>query len=299
MINPDLHLHTYFSDGLESPSVVVRRAKAAGIDVLAVTDHDGMGGVEEAVEEGRRIGVQVVRGVEFSAEYAQDVPGFEGCTHYMHILGYGMDPADPELKAVLDYIQERRVRRNEQLRLVFEELGYPMTMEELKAHSINGFVGKVSFARILTERGFCAHPIDAFRDKNLLAHPKIKAVHRYKISAEEAIRVISKAGGRAFFAHPFQLSFRPPREEPEEVYRKRQEALISALKELGLAGIECWYPTHTPEQTAYLLDLAKRLGLLASRGSDDHGENARPVKKMGNFSTEADLSMLKWVEDYL
>ena len=299
MINPDLHLHTYFSDGLESPSVVVRRAKAAGIDVLAVTDHDGMGGVEEAVEEGRRIGVQVVRGVEFSAEYAQDVPGFEGCTHYMHILGYGMDPADPELKAVLDYIQERRVRRNEQLRQVFEELGYPMTMEELKAHSINGFVGKVSFARILTERGFCSHPIDAFRDKNLLAHPKIKAVHRYKISAEEAIRVISKAGGRAFFAHPFQLSFRPPREEPEEVYRKRQEALISALKELGLAGIECWYPTHTPEQTAYLLDLAERLDLLASRGSDDHGENARPVKKMGNFSTEADLSMLKWVEDYL
>ena len=89
MTHPDLHLHTFFSDGLESPSVVVRRAKAAGIDVLAVTDHDGMGGVEEAVEEGRRIGVQVVRGVEFSAEYAQDVPGFEGCTHYMHILEIG------------------------------------------------------------------------------------------------------------------------------------------------------------------------------------------------------------------
>ena len=299
MNNPDLHLHTYYSDGKESPAVVVQRAKRMGIDVMAITDHDGMGGVEEAVEEGKRLGVKVVRGVEFSAEYAQDVPGFEGCTHYMHILGYGMDPSDPELKRILDFIQERRVWRNEQLRQVFEELGWPMTMEELKAHSINGFVGKVSFARVLMERGACADPYAAFRDRNLLAHPKIKAVHRYKISAEEAIRVINGAGGRAFFAHPFQLSFRPAREESGETYRKRQEAVISALKDLGMAGIECWYPTHTPEQTAFLLDLAKRLDMLVSKGSDDHGENARPVKKMGNFSTEADLSMLQWVEEYL
>ncbi|MBP5749228.1 MAG: hypothetical protein J6X24_00400, partial [Firmicutes bacterium] len=242
---------------------------------------------------------QVVRGVEFSAEHAKDVPGFEGCKHYMHILGYGMDPSDRDLQYVLDYIQERRVWRNEKLRQVFGELGYPMTMEELKAHSINGFVGKVSFARVLTERGVCRDPYEAFRSADLLAHPKIKAVHRYKISAQEAIRVINKAGGRAFFAHPFQLSFRPPREEPEETYRRRQAAVISALKDLGLAGIECWYPTHTPEQTSYLLALAKELGMLVSKGSDDHGENARPVKKMGNFSTEADLSMLKWVEDYL
>ena len=101
MINPDLHLHTYYSDGKESPAVVVARAKAMGIDVMAITDHDGMGGVEEAVEEGRRLGVRVVRGVEFSAEYAEDIPGFEGCTHYMHILGYGMDPSNPELDKAL------------------------------------------------------------------------------------------------------------------------------------------------------------------------------------------------------
>lgn len=299
MKNPDLHLHTYYSDGRESPSVVVQRAKRAGLDVIAITDHDGMGGVEEAVEEGRCLGVKVVRGVEFSAEYAADVPGFEGCTHYMHILGYGMEPQDPDLRSVLDYIQERRVWRNERLRQVFEELGYPMTMEELKAHSINGFVGKVSFARVLVERGVCRDPYEAFRSKELLAHPKIKAVHRYKISAEEAIRTIVRAGGKAFFAHPFQLSFRPPREEPEAVYRQRQRAVILALKELGMAGIECWYPTHTPEQTAYLLGLAERLGMLVSKGSDDHGENARPVKKMGNFQAECDLSMLKWVEEYL
>ena len=299
MINPDLHLHTYYSDGKESPSVVVRRAKAAGLDVIAITDHDGMGGVEEAVKEGKRIGVQVLRGVEFSAEFAKDVPGFEGCRHYMHILGYGLDPSDRDLQYILDYIQERRVWRNEKLRQVFEELGYPMTMDELKSHSINGFVGKVSFARILAERGVCRDPAEAFRSKQLLAHPMIKAVHRYKISAQEAIRVINKSGGKAFFAHPFQLSFRPSREEPEDVYRKRQEAVITSLKKPGLPGIECWSPTHTPEQTAYLLDLAERLDLLVSKGSDDHGENARPVKRIGNFSTEADLSMLKWVEEYL
>ena len=299
MNNPDLHLHTYYSDGKESPSVVVRRAKAAGLDVIAITDHDGMGGVEEAVAEGKRLGVKVVRGVEFSAEHAQTVPGFEGDTHFMHILGYGMDPSDRDLQYVLGYIQERRVWRNEKLRQVFGELGYPMTMEELQAHSINGFVGKVSFARVLSERGVCKDPFSAFRDPNLLAHPKIKEVHRYKISAREAIRVINKAGGKAFFAHPFQLSFRPPRAESDAVYRQRQEAVIASLKSLGLSGIECWYPTHTPEQTAYLLDLAKRLGLLVSKGSDDHGENARPDKKMGNFSTEADLSMLQWVEEYI
>ncbi|MBR3395539.1 MAG: PHP domain-containing protein [Firmicutes bacterium] len=299
MINPDLHLHTYYSDGKESPAVVVARAKAMGIDVMAITDHDGMGGVEEAVEEGRRLGVRVVRGVEFSAEYAEDVPGFEGCTHYMHILGYGMDPSNPELDKALAYIQERREWRNEALRQVFCELGYPMTMEELKAQSINGFVGKVSFARLLVAKGYCETVVDAFDDDKMLMHPKVKAIHRYKIPAAEAIRVIREAGGKAFFAHPFQLSFKPPKREEPEVYRQRQEAVIRALKDLGMAGIECWYPTHTPEQTAYLLDLAKRLGMLVSKGSDDHGANARPVKKMGNFSTEVDLSMLQWVEEYL
>ena len=299
MKNPDLHLHTWYSDGRDAPAVVVQRAKAHGIDVMAITDHDGMGGVEEAVAEGKRLGVQVVRGVEFSAEYAEDVPGFEGCTHYMHILGYGMDPEDPGLKEALDFIRERRVWRNEQLRQVLAGLGWPMTMEELKAHSINGFVGKISFARVLAERGACAHPYDAFRDANLLANPQVKAVHRYKIPAADAIRVISGAGGRAFFAHPFQLSFKPGREEPDAVYRQRQEAVIRALRDLGMAGIECWYPTHTAEETAYLLDLAKRLGMLVSRGSDDHGENARPVKIMGNYAVEADLYMLQWVEEYL
>ena len=116
MKNPDLHLHTYYSDGKESPATVVQRAKAMGIDVMAITDHDGMGGVEEAVEEGRRLGVRVVRGVEFSAEYAEDVPGFEGCTHYMHILGYGMDPSNPELdKALAANRQKKSVSRTESL----------------------------------------------------------------------------------------------------------------------------------------------------------------------------------------
>ena len=299
MRNPDLHLHTYYSDGKESPAVVVRRAKEHGLDVIAITDHDGMGGVEEAVEEGKRLGVQVVRGVEFSAELAEDVPGFEGCTHYMHILGYGMDPQHPELKKALDYIQERREWRNEALRRVFEELGYPMTMEELKAQSINGFVGKVSFARLLVNKGYCPSVVDAFDDDQFLLHPKVKAIHRYKIPAAEAIRVVNEAGGQTFFAHPFQLSFKPPKWEEPEVYRQRQETVIRHLRDLGMAGIECWYPTHTPEQTAFLLDLAHRLGMLTSKGSDDHGANARPVKKMGNFSVEADLSMLKWVEKYL
>lgn len=299
MTNPDLHLHTYYSDGKEPPAVVVDRARAAGLDVIAITDHDGMGGVEEAVAEGKRLGVRVVRGVEFSAELAEDVPGFEGCIHYMHILGYGMDPDHPELKKALDYIQERREWRNEALRQAFEELGYPMTMDELKAQSVNGFVGKVSFARLLVAKGYCETVIDAFDDDQMLSHPKVKAIHRYKIPAAEAIRVIREAGGKAFFAHPFQLSFKPPKRESPEVYRQRQEVVIRKLRDLGMAGIECWYPTHTPQQTAYLLDMAKRLGMLVSKGSDDHGANARPVKKMGNFSTEADLSMLKWVEEYL
>ena len=299
MVNPDLHVHTYYSDGKEAPAVVVQRAKAKGIDVLAITDHDGMGGVAEAMEEGRRIGVRVIPGVEFSAEYAEEVPGVDPCTHYMHILGYGMDPENPELKRVLDYILERREWRNEAMRQVFEELGYPMTMEELKAQSVNGFVGKVSFARLLVKEGYCETVVDAFDDDKMLSHPRIKAIHRYKIPAAEAIRVINEAGGRAFFAHPFQLSFKPPRREEPEVYRKRQEAVITALRDLGMAGIECWYPTHTPEQTEFLLDMAQRLGMLTSRGSDDHGENARPVKRMGNFSVDADLSMLQWAEEYL
>ncbi len=297
--NPDLHMHTYYSDGKEAPAVVVRRALKADCDVCAITDHDGMGGVEEAVAEGKRLGLPVIRGVEFSAVWEAPVEGFEGVSHYMHILGYGMDPGYEPLKKKLAFILEKRAVRNESLRQIFVAKGYPMTMEELKSYAVNGFVGKVAFARLFTDRGVCERPEEAFDRTDLLASPEVKAVHRYKIPAEEAIALINGAGGKAFFAHPFQLSFKPDRDESDETYRRRMEAVIRGLAQAGLAGIECYYPTHSPEQTEFLLDMAKRLGLLVSRGSDDHGENARLIKRMGNFSTQPDLSVLQWIEDFI
>ena len=299
--NPDLHLHTHYSDGLESPETVVSRAKAKGFDVIAVTDHDGMGGVEAAVEAGRKLGIPVIRGIEFSAEFDNTDGKFDAPQGmaYMHLLGYGMDPENSALKEMLEFIRANRVERNLKLQRIFEYLGYPMSMKELESHALNGFVGKRSFAQILVERGACKTVSDAFRSEKFLRHPEIRKIHMYKIPAQEAIKIVRGAGGKVFFAHPFQLSYSTSHEDSQAVYEANIERVIKSLKSLGMEGIECYYPTHSPEQTAFLLDMAKRLGMLVSRGSDDHGEGARPVKQMGNFSVSPDLSVLQWIEDFV
>ncbi len=293
--NPDLHLHSFYSDGADSPARLARRAKAAGIDVMAITDHDGMDGVDEGVAAGKALGIAVVRGVEFSSRYRGSLGDLENISYDMHILGYGMDSSNGPLRDLLAYIKEKRAERNISLRKKFVELGYPMSEEELAAYSENGFVGKISFAKLLVDRGVAKSIDEVFKSEELLRHPEILQIRKYKLAAETAIDVIRNAGGIAVLAHPFEFAVKGAAGSDGGDLRP----MIDKLAQMGLAGIECYYPTHSAEQTEYLLGVAKDADLLISRGSDDHGEGVRSIKLMGNYAVSADLSVLQWIEDFI
>lgn len=294
----DLHLHSFFSDGSQSPEEMVQRAHGFGYSYCAVTDHDGTGGVERALAEGKRLGIKVIRGIEFSSDFTAALPGFPRNRYYMHILGYDFDPQNKALCEALEHIRHRRFVRNEELRAAFAARGIEISLEELDAYTPNDFIGKPSFARVLISRGLVGSIDEAFSDERYLGAPEIRAIRKDKISAELAIELIRDAGGMTFFAHPYQLSYRSQGDnDSEDIYRLKLSLVVAELAKLGMRGIEACYPTHSPDERDFALQLAKANGLLVSRGSDDHGLGVRPVKKMGDFIAEIDPSLLAWVTE--
>lgn len=298
MIDIDLHLHTNYSDGIENPQEIVRRAKRSGLRTIAITDHDGIGGVELARAEGKRLGINVISGVEFSTAFFYPVDSPDGEEHYMHMLGYGIDLQNRQLTLKMEDLITKRVLRNKKMQQVFSESGISLTDDELIENSPSGYVGKVSFARAFVKKGLVSRPEDAFSSENLMKSPFIKAIRKEKTQTQEAIRVIHNAGGKAFVAHPFQI-FYTSMTCDSTAYRKRLFSILEQLKMDGLDGLECYYPTHNREETDYLISLADQLNLLVSIGSDDHGPNAREIKKMNSICVQVDESRFRWLEEFL
>ena len=298
MIDIDLHLHTNYSDGIEAPQEIVQRARQSGLKTIAITDHDGIGGVELARTEGRRLGLNVIPGLEFSATLFYPTDALEGEEHYMHILGYGIDLENRHLILKMDDLMAKRVFRNKKMQQAFLKSGISLTDDDLTQSSPSGYVGKVSFARAFVKKGLINRPEEAFSSENLMKSPFIRSIHKEKTQAQEAIRIIHEAGGKAFMAHPFQLSY-PSMAEDSQAFRTRLFNVVEELKKAGLDGLECYYPTHDQEKTDYLLSLADQFGLLVSIGSDDHGPGVRKIKKMHSFCASIDAKRLEWVQSLL
>ncbi|NCB41230.1 MAG: PHP domain-containing protein [Clostridia bacterium] len=298
MIDIDLHIHTNFSDGIESPERTVRRAQSVGLRTIAITDHDGVGGVKLACAEGEKVGVKVISGVEFSATFFYPPSSLDGEDYSVHILGYGIDLENQVLTLKMKDLMEKRASRNKKMQEAFSASGIALTQQELMEDSPSGYVGKASFARAFVKKGLVQSPEEAFLLETLMENPSIKAIRKDKTQAEEAIRIIHEAGGKAFLAHPFQLSYKTLSNDPKGLNEKIFLAL-QHLKKCGLDGVECYYPTHDQEKTDYLISLADQIGLLVSVGSDDHGPNVRKIKKMHSFRTDIDLNRLKWIEAFL
>ena len=291
----DLHLHSFYSDGVSSPEVMIGRAKEFGYAACALTDHDGIDGVDRALAEGKRLGIRVIPGIELSSEFEAQLGSFETNRYFMHILGYGIDIHNKELNEALEDLMHRRFLRNEKVRKALKELGVEISLEELQSQTPQGFVGKPSFARVMIARGQYRDVAEAFRDPEFLAHPSIRAIRKEKISAELAIKLIKGAGGMAFFAHPYQLSYIVNGEyDSDEIYEKKLELVVGELAKKGMKGIEAGYPTHNKHEAEFALKLAEENGLLVSRGSDDHGKGARKIKEMGPFSYEIDPENYAW-----
>lgn len=240
----DLHTHTTASDGLLAPAAVVRLAREAGVAVLAVADHDTTAGVEEALAAGARLGVEVIPAVEINT----DVEDAE-----VHILGYYIEHTLPWVQRFLAELRGGREHRAERMVARLNALGIPIEYERVRAMA-EGAVGRPHVARALIEVGAVRTTEEAFQKYIGRGGPAY--VERMKVTPEDAVRVIRRAGGVPVLAHPG--------------WGVRDE-MLPGLVEAGLQGIEAYYPDHTPSMTAHYVELADRYHLLVTGGTDFHG----------------------------
>ena len=246
MENIDLHIHTVYSDGTYTPGEVVKKAKEIGLVAISITDHDSVEGVEEALQAGREFGVEVVPGVEMSSDVDHDE---------IHILGYYLDFKKKEFLSKLDYFQKIRIERNERLFRRLEELGMPVSSEEVLKLAPKGVVSRLHIARCMVEKKYVSSIDEAFEE--WLNPGKPAYVERERISPFEVINLILEAEGVPVFAHPF-LS--------------RRDDLIPKMIDAGLMGIEVYHSTHDEKTVKHYMEIAKRYDLLITGGSDCHGE---------------------------
>jgi predicted metal-dependent phosphoesterase TrpH len=247
----DLHSHSTASDGTCPPAEVMRRARAAGLDVIALTDHDTVAGHEEARQALPR-GLTLLPGMELSCR-------LEG--HSVHLLGYLFDPAHQELAAELTKIRESRVHRARAMVARLAELGAPVTWEQVSALAGDGVVGRPHIARAMVKAGVIESPEQAFGPDWIGAGGRAH-VTRYALDPARAVSLVRDAGGVAVLAHP---------RVPERGWTVPDD-VIARLAAAGLSGIEVRHPDQDRSKRMELQALADSLGLVASGGSDDHGE---------------------------
>lgn len=247
----DLHTHSTASDGTDSPAALVARAHDAGLAAIALTDHDTLGGLEEGEEAARGLGISFIRGCEISTRS-------DAGEH--HILGLWVPREAAPLENWLEAVRQRRNERNAEMVARLRALGFDISLEEVRARA-QGSVGRPHMAALLVEKGYAQDTGEAFRDYLGI---KGKAFVPKRVPApDEAVRVLNEVGATAVLAHPFLNS-----PAPELV-----EALTRRLVEHGLDAIEAWHTSHSEAHTRECVDLAARLGLGLSGGSDYHGAN--------------------------
>lgn len=294
----DLHTHTWFSDGMLSPTQLVQMAKDKGLAILAITDHDGVFGLAEGEKAAARCGIRFLSGIEFSAEFSVCLPAVgvradmgktggnrdgETCLDggqrvYAHLLGYDFYPKNTALLECMEELRRNRTERNDAMCRALADLGYVLKKEDIEVYPGQPYIGKPNFARALVRAGYAASVQDAF---SLMAVPSIRAIHRKKISAQRAIALIHDAGGVTALAHPFKVSGFGSWRDDLEAFMRNLEPVVARLAGLGISGIECYYSNHTQEQIQFLLGLAKKYGLFVTAGSDYHGPGIKKNVELG------------------
>lgn len=249
----DLHIHTTASDGTDSPEAVVALAAEKGFSIIAITDHDTMSGVPEAVAAGEKYGVRVIGGVEISAGGQTEV----------HVLGYGVRDVE-RLEQTLTLMRDKRAERMAGMVEKLRALGVDVTLDEVTALS-GGSVGRSHLARVLIDKGVVRDVREAFA--KYLSPGKPAYVEREKLGVQQAVRLIADCGGLPVIAHPGQ--------NRGESYWGRER--FHALKAYGLRGIEVYHMAHGAAQAAAFERIARAENLLVTGGSDYHGK----VKNVG------------------
>lgn len=241
----DLHIHTTHSDGSMSVGEVLDLAKYNGLECIAITDHDIVSGIEEAIEYGKQIGVKVIPGIEFSAY--STIP--------VHILGYNFDYKSEKLDILLQEILSKRIVRKDRILTKLRE--FKIEIDESKLPTIN--VGRSHIARELRNQGYVGSINEAF--DRYLGENRMAYYPSSRLTPMRAVEIIAELGGQSVIAHPLSI-----------LKSKKLEMLIEGLKPYGLGGLECYYPNYSETEIQSLVEVAEKYGLFTTGGSDFHGQ---------------------------
>ncbi len=266
----DLHTHSTASDGLYAPAELVRLAHEAGLRIIGLADHDTVGGLAEAITVGQQLGVEVIPAIEINT----DLPNKQG---EAHVLGYFIDYHQPELQESLRLLREARQLRGERMVQKLREMGLNITWERVRELA-QGSVGRPHVARALIEGGYASDVSDAF-DK-WIAPGRPGYIPRYKLTPENAVRLVRSAYGVPVLAHSANI-------------QDAEERVIVPMVEAGMQGLECFYGQYDDQTVGHLLGLAEKYHLIPTGGSDYHGPNMHPTPLGGRFVPEMCVERLR------
>lgn len=255
----DLHTHTNKSDGSMSPTELVDYAIKKGLSYIAITDHDTVAGLDEAIEFAKGKPITVIPGVELSTEYhGRDI----------HMVGLGIDYKAPEFVEYLNEFVASRDTRNIKMCNMLSEAGFPMTYEELQAEYPGSVITRAHYARFMLAKGYTTYLKEAF--ERYIGDNCPYFIPREKITPEDGVKLIRSAGGIPVLAHPmlYKMSW------------AGIQQLVDEIKPAGLAGIEAIYTTNTNSDERETREFAAKNNLLISGGSDFHGA-AKPTIDLG------------------
>lgn len=249
----DLHVHSNASDGTLSPSQVVNLAAEKRLSAIALTDHDTVEGIPEALKAAEKAdGLEVIPGVELSARYHD---------REIHILGLFVDIHHPVIEKELGYMREVRKERNREIIRRLSQAGMSLTIEELQNGNPDTVITRAHFARVLAEKGYVSNMEQAFRK---YLHPGGKyCPKKERITPEHAMKILTSCHAFSALAHPFQYKFG----------KEELDGLVDLLSGLGMEGLEVYHSSNTPYQSMCLRELALKHNLLSTGGSDFHGTN--------------------------
>ena len=263
----DLHIHTTFSDGKDTPEEIIAIAKEQNLKYIAITDHDTVEGLTHLYESEKfpRSGLKIITGVEMSADHPS-------CD--IHILGYNIDIYNQALNDKLIAVAEGRWLRFSRMVDRLRELNYDITETDVMLLAgTTQSVGRAHIARVMVNKGYFTSVRDAFAE--LLGRGKPAYISHYKLEAEEIITLIKGAGGTPVLAHPKLIG---------------DEDVVNKLIDMGIEGLEVYYPQHDEADFAHYLDLARQHNLLVTGGSDYHGAKVRYPEAMGVFTVPDELA---------
>lgn len=250
----DLHIHTYYSDGVFSPEKIVDTALDVGLQSIAITDHDNVLAYDAAQkyisEKGLQNKIEIIRGIEVNTLYKN---------YEVHILGYFMNPENSDFQAMLKIQQQARVKQTKEiLALLAKKEGIKIKFEDVKKMVADGgSIGRPHIAKAITNAGGTTNVMDAYA--KYIHDDSPVYVQRKTVSPQDAVEIIYDAGGIPVIAHPHDIDI--------------AETLIKELMNYGLRGIEAYHRKHSPACVEYFSSMAEELGLIVTGGSDFHAPN--------------------------